>query len=998
MRFGVLGALLVETDGGHLPVNSPQQRALLAALLVEAGRPVPVAALIEHIWQEAPPANARTALQVRILRLRKLLADDDATVVTRQQGYALHLTDPSDLDLHRFNDLVTRAGREPDLPTRATLLRQALDEWRGPALADVDTPSLRDVAVGLDERRMTVLEQRVDADLALGRHQELIPELRALTLAHPLHEAFGARLIQALAAAGQRSAALDVYQRMRDRLADELGVDPGPQLQAVHLQVLRSGSEAPAAGEAWAAPAMLPADVPDFTGRGDEIQELRSILSGTNGALSIAAVTGMGGAGKSTLAVHVAHAVRDSYPDGQIFVNLQGAEATALDPADVLVRLLNALGVPSRGVPGDPAERAGLYRSRLAGRRVLVVLDNAANEAQVRPLLPGDGTCAVLVTSRNRLTGLEGARRLELGVLESSQAAGLFGQVAGPGRLDGEQAAVAEVVRLCGGLPLALRIAAARLAARPTWSVGHLARLLGDEHRRLDRLSSGDLGVRASLMLSYQGLAAEPQRLFRLIGAFDAPDLPEWLAAALLGGHYDDAVEHLEALVDAQLLQINGTDAAGSSRYQLHDLVRLYSRSLGDNTPAVFETGLGGWLALAENMCQWIPGPCYAPVHGDAPRTGFDGFERVLAGDPMAWFDAEHRALVATVRQACDAGLHEAAFDLAGCLEKYFDIRGMYPEWLVVNERVLRICRTAGNKRGEAVMMRGLIDIRTWVSDQPQASAMANMHTDALILLDLFRDAGSEAGMSDATVMISWAHAAKADYAAAEESARAALALAERSGHLGGRARAQVALAIALGEAGNLGPSLAALREGLGLARELGNPRYEATVQQFLGIAYTRGGALESAERALTASMDIFHRYHDDYAETLSRLMLARVYAAQADARAHALATEAVTTSRRLKMTHHLADALTVLGEIELSTGAVTAARTHLAESVALWRERGWPNFLAGALDALGKACAAALDEPAARACWREARDLYTHIGNHTRASELDRRLDTPVL
>lgn len=755
---------------------------------------------------------------------------------------------------------------------------------------------------------------------------------------------------------------------------------------------------------AWLVPASLPGDISDFTGRVAHVDGLRRLLTGDGGRAStapvIAALSGMGGVGKTTLAVRVAHLVADDFPDGQLYVNLRGAETVPLDTGLVLARFLRALGVDGRAVPHDPDERAEVYRSRLAGRRVLVVLDNARSEEQIRPLLPGAGNCAVLVTSRARLTGMEGVTFIDLDMFSTTEAMHLLGQIAGPVRVTAQAADAREIVELCAGLPLAVRIAAARLAARRSWPLAMVAATLGEQSRRLDRLATGDLAVRASLELSYRGLDAPLRRLFRRLGLFDLPYFPDWLPAVVLGCQPEEAIGYAEALVDAQLLTVSVPDAAGRLRYRFHDLVRLYARERAvieepeDERRRVVELGLGGWLAIAERLATGIPGPSFAEIRGSAIRPAIDWADGVPGPDPVRWFDAERVALLAAVRQACQLDLDALAFDLAGCLEKYFDLRGLYAEWASTNNAVLATCQRTGNRLGEAVMLRGLVDVLTWALGTRDCVAMARLRREAFRLLDLFTELGHEAGSSDAAVMCSWAMIAAGDHRPAVSLARRALRLAESSGHLGGRVRAYLVLAVANFEQARYGLAVQHAAAALDHARALGNPRSEATALQFLGIGHQALGALETSERMLDDSLAITRRYRDHYTEVLTVLGLARVHLRRGDPRARPVAESAVALSREYKLSHHLAEALEILGEIELADGSVRRAISLLEESVALWRTRGWHSYQARALTTLGRAYAETEPE-AARAAFDEARQLFDRTGHTGRAAELARLVES---
>jgi tetratricopeptide (TPR) repeat protein len=622
------------------------------------------------------------------------------------------------------------------------------------------------------------------------------------------------------------------------------------------------------------------------------------------------------------------------------------------------------------------------------------VLDNAASEEQIRPLLPGAASCAVLITSRSRLTGVEGGRWTELDVLPDDEAIRLLAGIVDDARITGDPRDPATIVRMCGGLPLAVRIAGARLSARPGWTAARLVELLRDEHRRLDRLNVGDLEVRASLALSYDTLQPPARRLFRQLGQFDVPDFPGWLAAVVLDGPREVAAGCLDALVDAHLLTVVGTDTAGQVRYRFHDLVRIFAkeRARSDDVPAesarALRRGLGAWLAVAEQLEPRVPGPCFAPIRGDAPRPPVGWLLDELAGtDPMAWFDAERAALQSAVRQASEIGETELAFGLAECMEKYFDVRGMYTEWDQTSRLVMAACREYGNRRGEAVMFRGLVDLNTWIAADPGTEAMTRSHTDAIRLLSMFREAGERGGMADAAVMCSWALTAMGRHDEAIAAAAEALDWATGCGHLGGQARAHVALAVAHGECMRLETAAAHLYQALPPARELGNPRYEATVLQFLGIAHREGGQLDLSERFLHESLQISRRYQDTYTEVLTTLALARLYLQRADRRARSTAAKALADAREYRMTHHVADSLGILGEIELAAGRPAEAAGYLRESVALWRTRGWLRFQASALALLGRALTG-IDPAAARDSFDEARRLFAQVGDGTRAEE----------
>jgi tetratricopeptide (TPR) repeat protein/Mrp family chromosome partitioning ATPase len=777
---------------------------------------------------------------------------------------------------------------------------------------------------------------------------------------------------------------------VRDRITDELGVEPGARVRRAYLTVLardRDHAPGPLVESTLPPPAQLPPAIADFTGRDAQVDLLQRVLSET-GTPAVAVISGMGGVGKTALALHVAHRLAARFPDGLLYADLGAELAEPADPARVLGGFLTAFGIAGHAVPEPLEERAALFRSLLAGRRVLLVLDNAAAERQVRPLLPGAPGSAVIVTGRGRLTGLESARPVDLDVFDAGEATRLLAHVAGAERVTAEPGAAADIVRLCAYVPLAVRIAGARLAGRPHWSLADLAARLADERGRLDELSAGDLAVRAGFAVGYSRLPAGARRLFRLLGLLNVTEFAGWTAAALLDTPAGPARTHLEALVDARLVE------AGRARYRVHDLVRLYARERAlEEDPegvrtAALSRAFGAWLWLAERAAERLPGPCYAAIHGDAPRWPLpDELTDAALEDPAAWFDAEWPALAAAVSQACDLGQDELAWDLAGCLEKHFDVRGLMAEWRATHERALDLCRSTGNRRGEAVLLRGLLELTTWTSPAPSGPAMATLHERSGRLLRMFEDLGEPRGMADALVNRAWGLVAKGETGEALTTAERALTLARDSAHLGGQARARHVMGIACARS-RIEEAIGHLSQALELAQRLGNPRFEATAMQFLGAAHCQAGRIDSGHDLLVESLIRCHERGDRYAEAFSLLYLAKLYAASKDPRARPTAEAVLSISRRYEMHHHLADSLKVLGDLDLAAGRFASASILLEESVATWRSRGWTSFLADALRSLGHAHAGTGDGASAVAAWSEARELFEKLSETAGAAE----------
>nr|BFE38675.1 BTAD domain-containing putative transcriptional regulator [Actinomadura rugatobispora] len=1002
LAFGVLGPLLVQVDGAPVtPPRSPILRGLLGVLLAAGDHSVPSLRLVELVWPGRSDEVGPGSVQVGVSRLRQWLRRIDPAPEPRwsldHDGAGYRLAVPAHtVDLGRFRALVDGAEAAGHAEERAALLESALELWRGPLLADLSVldfsdPLLRSVA----EEVHAAAAGLAAAAAATGRAGPALDRLHALAEAHPLDERLEAGVIELLAADGRSAEALRRYQAYRESVAEELGVDPGERVQAAYLSVLSQESgrrSGPARVPGPPVPAQLPPGVPDFTGRDEQVEALTGLL-GARDHSPLALITGMGGVGKTTLALHVAHRLAARFPDGRLYTRLRGPDGAPVDPARVLGGFLGAFGITGQDVPPSLEDRSALFRTVLTGRRVLIVLDDASAEGEVRPLLPAAPGCAAVVTSRLPLAGLEGAGRIELGVFEPGQAVALLGRITGPDRVGAEPEAAAEIARLCGYVPLAVRIAGARLAHRRHRTLGWLAETLGDERHRLDELAAGDLAVRASFRLSYLRLPDGTRRLFRLLGLLEAPDFGEWIAAALLDVPYRAGRAHLEALVDAQLLTVTGADPQGRPRLRYHDLVRIYARELalaeddaGTRNAAV-RRALGAWLGLAERAAERVPGPCFATIGGSAPRHRLPAaVAEDLLADPMGWFDTERAALTAAVDQSCALGLDEHAWELAASMAKYLDVRSLTQDLMRTHERAMELCASAGNRLGEAVMLRGLVDVATWIANDRAGDAMGTSYEDSRRLLRLFEEEGERRGMADALVAQCWGLVARGEEELALETARRALRMAEETGHLGGEARAHQVMGVAYGERR---PEEAAehLQRCLELARLHGNPRFEATAMQFLGAAHCLAGRIDIGHELLVDSLRVCHALKDRYAEAFSLLYLAKLYAALGDERALPTAHSVVFLSRRHGMEHHLADSLKVLGELELGAGRSASATTHLEESVRLWRDRGWLAFLAGTLRVLGTAYRTNGDEEAARKNWSEAVSVYEQLGDQEAAA-----------
>ncbi|MDR7274875.1 AfsR/SARP family transcriptional regulator [Catenuloplanes atrovinosus] len=591
--FRVFGSLGVR--GAR--ITAARQRIVLAMLLLEAGRPVHPSRLIDAVWEDAPPSTAKAQIQICISTLRRALADAGlpGRIVTGPAGYQI-ATAPGELDLQVFNDLLAdgRAAVRDQRPADAVLAyRRAVALSQNPPLSGVESRVIEAAAARLAERRISAVEEFFEVQLSLGRHDDIVDELTVLAAEHPLRERLWRQLITALYRAGRRAEALAAYRSARQASVDGLGLEPSRSLRLLERIVLNGDSmpgppvhPAPAAvaDPDVSVPRMTPADIPDFTGHAALIHRLRDALCGRDaapegGSAPVVIVTGRGGIGKTTLAVHLAHQLAEHFPDGQLFARLGDGGSTGAVVVQVLERFLRALGVPGPAIPDDLEARAAMFRSVVARRRVLVILDDAAGEHQVQALLPASPESGVIVTSRRRLAGIPGSRLVDIGAFSPADGLELLAKTMGRQRVDAEPAEARRLVEQCGRLPLALRIAAYRLNARPHWRIAQLVERLTDDSRMLDELVHGGMGVRASIAPSYRGVGRSAQRLLSRLSILESADFPGRVAAPLLEEDPATAAEALDALVDARLVDVVALPGA-EPRYRLHELVKAYAREL----------------------------------------------------------------------------------------------------------------------------------------------------------------------------------------------------------------------------------------------------------------------------------------------------------------------------------------------------------------------------------------------------------------------------------
>ncbi len=732
MEFRILGPVEAIIGGDPVGINAPRQGIVLTTLLLEANQVVTVSRLVDAMWDEDPPATAKGQVQIAVSALRRMLAvrGDGGVIVTRSPGYLIRVPDDA-LDLKRFESLAADGSAAADddrLEEAVRKLRGALALWRGPAAEGVESKVVQAAAVRLNESRLALWEKCIDLELRLGRHHALIGELSELVARYPLRERLRAQLMLALYRSGRQAEALEAFRDARAVLSEELGLEPGEELQDLERAILvsdpalglprRPAKLASNSTNELSAPRQLPATIADFTGREDVLARICQSLSPAADErrrhVPLVILTGRGGVGKTTLAIRAAHLVADSFPDGQLYAEFNAGEGQPRSPLGVLDGFVRSLGVDQAALRGGLEERAALYRSLVAKRRILIVLDDAISLEQVKPLMPGSPSCAMLVTSRRRFSGLEGAHQFEIDELTQQPAMELVARLIGADRASSDQASMRRLVALCGGLPLTLRIAAAKLRARPYWSVGHLVNRLEDETRRLDELVLDGVSISSTLELSYKSLDDSGRTLLRRLSLLGTVTFASWVCAPLLGIEPEAAETVLEDLVESWLVETRVTGNS-SVRFQLHDLVRIYAteRFVHEEPPGaravLLRRLLGCWLALAAEAYRRVYGGDYGLVHGSAeqwrlPPATVDA----ILPDPMRWFECERPALAGAILQACQAGLDELAWDLAITAVAVFEAGSYVDDWQETHQTALTAVREAANQRGEAALLCSL--------------------------------------------------------------------------------------------------------------------------------------------------------------------------------------------------------------------------------------------------------------------------------------------------
>ena len=1055
MQFAVLGALHVAAGDFDAPqvVSAPRLRTVLAVLLWRANQPVPVDELADLVWDGAPPPGAREALRALVMRLRQRLSQDAAArIVTRAPGYGIEVSS-DELDASRFETLTRQAddaihaGRWADAARAAA---GALGLWRDTPLADVPSHLLRDQWVPvLEQMHVQALACRIEAELHEGRHVQLIPRLRELTARHPLREDFHGQLMRALARSGQRAEALAAYQEAHRTLTAELGIDPGPELRRLHERLLAEDAslmppsaatevdqDDPALSEpGQPAPVLwqLPASVRSFVGRQAEVRRLGGLVrqalypAGAAGTVVISAINGMAGVGKTALALHATRQLAGEFPDGQLFIDMHGyTQGHEPRPAsEALEMFLRALGVPPQRVPAGTDERAAMFRYRLSGTRTMIVLDNVASEAQIRPLVPASAGCAVLVTSRRRLRALDEACHLSLDVLPRADALELFLAVAGPGQAPPDDPALAEIVELCGQLPLAVRIAAALLHHRPVWTAEHLARLLRARQARISTLSDGERDLGAALDLSYLSLTAAEQLTFRCLGLIPGPDFDAYAAAALTSSDPAAAGRLLENLVDHNLViqHLPG-------RYRLHDLIRLHARALALRDPepgrsAALDRLMDYYQHTADSADALIstfprlapagPVPDHAPAVPDAD-----------AG--RAWLRAERPNLLAALRYATSHARHERGILLTSGLATLLRDDGPWSEALALHteaiaaarvladragraaaqtqrgiirnltgdcpgaiddlEQATQLYRQLGDQLGQASALTQLGDVRGYVDDCPAAI------DDLEQALTLYRQLGDPLGQANALARLGDIRRYTGDYPGAIPDLEQALRLYQQLGDHKGQGSMLISVGNAQRLTGDFAGAARNLEEALRLYGHLDHQLGRANALSELGELRRLSGDYPDAARYLEEGLQIYQDLGNRMGQANAQVWLGSVRQSEGDlAGAAQLIEAAMDTFRRIGSRGSEAWALNRYAAVISASGDPAQAQALYLKALRLTRETRQLDDEAFALEGSAECQLRCGETETAVRQLRQAQEIFQRMGMHADADRVQTRL-----
>ncbi|WP_250007512.1 BTAD domain-containing putative transcriptional regulator [Actinoplanes sp. M2I2] len=883
--FGVLGPVHVRRQGTEVDLGARQQRLILALLLANAGQPVGLADIVEVLWDQRPPQSAVNVVHRYVGALRRLFEPGLAArsagrwLLGDAAGYRMRV-DADNLDLLRLRELAEQARADASagrLPEAMSAFEQALALWRGPCGGVAELGANDNLTFSVVDHECADLAREAAAlALRLERSRSILPVLRRMAEHRPLDEALQAQLLLTLSADGQQAEAITLYHDIRRRLAEELGVDPGEELREAYHLVLGQNAAEPSASRtpggmtisrasavSTVLPAQLPADLPYFTGRDEAQRRTLGLVNGhvlTQVSMPVLAIDGIPGIGKTSLAIHLAHQLADAYPDGQLYVDLQGfdPEQSVLHPAEALQGFLNALGVPDADIPASHHARSGLYRSVLAGRRVLVVLDNAHSVEQVRPLLPGAPGCLVLVTSRKRLTGLataHGAHLMTLDVLSAEDARDFLVSRIGPARTGADPAAVAEIVARCGRLPLALAVVAARALTHPDHRLADIAGELRDAQGSLDGFSHDDMGndIRAIFSWSYRMLGARAARLFRLLSLHPGPDIAVAAMASLAGVPLGEARVLVGELVRTGLVAEHTV-----GRYTTHDLIRAYAQELvglhdDDQARADAFDRLVHHYRLSAYNADLLLGPTVVLNRPEAPG------DTVIAhlgdaAEAVDWFNQERHVLKALVQRRLEDGHPGSAWRLALTLQRFSHREGWWHDWAAIARACLQAATVAGDDLGRAHMSRSLAGAELSLGDPDSAARLLRLS------LDLFTRLGNPEEQALVYRNLGQLRAAQADHLDAVDNYEHALRLFESLDDRPAQVIVLYCLADAQVHLGRPDTGMTLAHRALSIAEALGDPEGLGLSHEALALSLEADGDLSAALTAWKQANEIYRQ------------------------------------------------------------------------------------------------------------------------------------------
>ncbi|WP_329088245.1 AfsR/SARP family transcriptional regulator [Streptosporangium sp. NBC_01469] len=1019
MEFRILGPVEFWSRGQRRDLGWAKERHVLAVLLMTPGKPVSTESLIRKVWDENPPANARSSLYSHVARLKSHLhgAGEDVRLRGGSGTYSLE-TDPENIDYHHFRALCSQARsitENGDVDDAFRLYGEAGRLWRGEPLSGLSGSWVVHTRRKLEGDLLAGTVERVELELLHGSNTDLVPELYDLVNRFRFDEKLVELLMLALYRAGRQAEALGAYRQAHRRLVGELGAEPGPGLRALHQRILQG--DPALLPQSWRGTSgntpltSLPRDVHTFVGRTPEINRLIDEWIRED-AVAVLAIDGMAGVGKTALAVHLAHRLADDYPDGVLYLDLLGydAEHASMDPATALERLLRLLGIP---IPDSLDERVARWRTALARRKVLLVLDNAIGHDQVGPLLPGAPGCLVVVTSRRRLAGLDDIHSLSLEVLPPQEGAALFGRVVGSRRaLHPDD--VVRVVRLCGHLPLAIQLAGSRLRHRPAWSVADLAELLGRNDRRLTEIRAGNRGIIAAFELSFNGLDEWQQRAFWRLGLHPGADITADCAAALLESDRAEAERLLDDLLDHHLIS-----EPRRGRYRFHDLIGEYARLLSNREPEsaraeVLRRVLDHYLLMADTADRLLyPHRTRGPAelfHPPGPRPGIATEEQALS-----WMNAEVDNLLLVTRYAADHGWTRHAALLPRVLGRYLDVWVRWAEAAELHTRAVEAWRELGNHSGTAYALADLSVVRRQTGRHEEALRLADealtiqraldderaiadlldnsglvywQRSEFDVALDCFEQAlrlrralADRHGQAASLTHVGIIHSHRGDYPKATEHLLGALGLYRQDGDRRGQ---QVALNN-IGEIefklGNHTTALGHYEEAESVYPDMG-PQNKAiwlnNVANVYQLLNRHADALECYRQALRIHGDIGDRRHEVDALNNIGNCYARM-GRDEDALVHH--QKALRISTEISERSEESQALLSIGGIHHRANHHDAALAHYEKALAVAHAIGDVHQEARTLDEMGTALADAGQEARAEECWRRALNLYESLG-----------------